>query len=394
VGPWLGAVIITSIGIVLAYTLRTTVPPYAVLFGSFFLALLWLIPRVQVNKALIWNAACLFVTLAIGELYCGFKQTDATAAYPHLLHVTNGLGWAAKPGVFRAVKKYGFGLETVYDVTYSISHSGFRITPGGADGPTVFFFGDSITFGEGVNDNQTLPHEFSALSGMRAVNFGVDGYGPHHMLRMFELNIPRTVDQSTPRFVVYTAFSDHIRRAAGGAQWDQKGPLYEVAGDGVQYVGSFKDKSSKGVSKRAGSSLWQEMIEQSRIYGAIAPTPAYLPDSSDINVRENDRKRFLFIVEKTSLIVKEQYHCPFVVLLWDTRSRKSVTIEDMSWVEARLNEFGIPVLRLSRVVTDPNFRTWIIENDNHPDGRAYHYAARSLLNFLRRTTPEVLKRLS
>ena len=84
------------------------------------------------------------------------------------------------------------------------------------------FFGDSFTFGEGVNDEDTLPNAFSIVSGMRVLNFGINGYGPHHMLRLLELDVPKKITSSFPRLMVYTAIEDHIARAAGRGAWDQK----------------------------------------------------------------------------------------------------------------------------------------------------------------------------
>ena len=117
------------------------------------------------------------------------------------------------------MKTYSFGTGAVYDVHYSMPN-GQRIAPDSLkqNGPTVMFFGDSFTFGDGVNDEDTLPNAFSIVSGMRVLNFGLYGYGPHHMLRLLELDVPKKITSSFPHLMVYTAIKDHIRRAAGHAR--------------------------------------------------------------------------------------------------------------------------------------------------------------------------------
>src|SRR5262249_8155860 len=151
------------------------------------------------------------------------------AANPHTYY-HDSLGYVAKLGTFRAMKTYGFGTGVVFDVRYSIDKNGLRVAPDSLkqNGPIAMFFGDSFTFGEGVSNDETLPNAFSILSGMRVLNFGQIGYGPHHILRLLELDVPKKIITSAPRLMVYTAIEDHIGRAAGRAAWDRNGPLYEV----------------------------------------------------------------------------------------------------------------------------------------------------------------------
>ena len=111
------------------------------------------------------------------------------------------LGYAPAPGR-RVTSRKTMGKQLVYDVAYTFSGQGARVTKGDRNGDTWLFMGCSFTFGEGVNDDETLPAYFSAGLGHQAnvVNLGFHGYGPHQMLRSLETDRLRPlIDLHDPR---------------------------------------------------------------------------------------------------------------------------------------------------------------------------------------------------
>src|SRR5262245_8045495 len=72
--------------------------------------------------------------------------------------------------------------QVIYDVVYTTGADHFRAVPA-ADHPErcVLLFGDSFTFGEGVNDDETSAAQIIIKSKgkVTAKNFGVAGWGPH-----------------------------------------------------------------------------------------------------------------------------------------------------------------------------------------------------------------------
>jgi hypothetical protein len=60
-------------------------------------------------------------------------------------------------------------------------------------GLTAAFFGDSMTFGQGVPDAYTLPQAFADATGhrWRVLNLAFPGYGPQQFLRSLETDIFR-----------------------------------------------------------------------------------------------------------------------------------------------------------------------------------------------------------
>ena len=82
--------------------------------------------------------------------------------------------------------------EIVYEANYSFDSYGLRTTPlnNTPNKKPSIFFGDAQTFGEGLNDNQTLPYLFQTNSKeFNSFNYGFPGHGPTNMLgwlRTFE----------------------------------------------------------------------------------------------------------------------------------------------------------------------------------------------------------------
>jgi hypothetical protein len=139
-------------GLLLAYLYRATFPIYAIIFFCLFLSGLLFARSIKRAGWVVHNLAFVFLALAMAELYFDYNEFDRSTTHPHLIHSQNSLGYVAKAGTFRAVKTYGFGTRVVYDVNYSIDKNGLRIAPDSPkqNGPTVMFFGDSFTFGQGV----------------------------------------------------------------------------------------------------------------------------------------------------------------------------------------------------------------------------------------------------
>ncbi len=198
-----------------------------------------------------------FLSLMAGEFLLGAIEDDGSAAtlrkdqhytrgYSQPLRANGGpLGYAPYPN--RVVEAWKIvGSDRIYDVTYTIDSHGLRKTPGitasAAARSAFLFFGGSFTFGEGLNDDETLPYQFAKELRFThpVVNFGFSGYGPHQMLRSIELGILNEVVSGPVQAAVYVALPGHVDRAAGKVWWDPVGPKYELdfAGDGA-VRGSF-----------------------------------------------------------------------------------------------------------------------------------------------------------
>ncbi len=138
--------------------------------------------------------------------------------------------------------------KELYSVTYRIDADGRRrtVSPQGA-APTqcALFLGDSITFGYGLEDEQSVASLVAAVAPTYKVrNFGVPGWGPHQSLALLESG--KLAEEVTERggFAVYTLIDAHIRRCIGSMRemswWGRAGPYYELSSDGAaRRLGSF-----------------------------------------------------------------------------------------------------------------------------------------------------------
>ena len=143
--------------------------------------------------------------------------------------------------------------KIVASATYSIDRYSRRITPGqkyGRRARPLLFFGCSFTFGQGVNDDQTLPYYVAQLApDYRVYNYGFEGYGTQNMLaRLKETDIGSEIGEKGKPVAVYVFIEDHVRRAIGQMSWTGAGagtellPYYFARGgaEDLARQGSFK----------------------------------------------------------------------------------------------------------------------------------------------------------
>jgi hypothetical protein len=157
------------------------------------------------------------------------------------------LGYGPAHGARATSKKVVDGV-TVYDVVYTVDDMGRRVTPPPttAGGPLVLFFGCSNTFGEGVEDNETLPSSFAALVPSATVlNYGFCGYGPQQVLAMLEDGRLDAVVRDRDVIAIYMYIDAHVSRAVGSmvvtTTWGTDMPYYTMAGENaVEHHGTFR----------------------------------------------------------------------------------------------------------------------------------------------------------
>jgi len=129
--------------------------------------------------------------------------------------------------------------KEIYHPVYSIDGYSRRITPvenREIRNKYVLFFGCSFVFGEGLNDDQTLPYYFSQNApGYMPYNYGFIGYGTQHMLARLSDDDTRKQVPEKQGILIYLFIDDHVCRAAGTLRvrsW-AKGPLlYYMDKDG------------------------------------------------------------------------------------------------------------------------------------------------------------------
>lgn len=194
---------------------------------------------VKNKKYIISNLFLLIFLVLVVELVC-FVLLDSPEKHkkdfslPFLPedHVANNIGTVPyADSVYHAVLVKD--NQTVYDVNYTIDHNWKRITPehDSSRSKYALFFGCSIAFGEGLNDNQTFAYYFQKQSNQyNAYNFAYPGYGANQMLARLEYqNLTEQVKEKNG-IGFYLFFMGHVSRVIGSMDtyvgWASGSPYY------------------------------------------------------------------------------------------------------------------------------------------------------------------------
>jgi hypothetical protein len=335
--------------------------------------------------------ACIAVGLAIFEYYLwtsGLQGFAARRVYEgnveERLNVPHGqLGWAPRAGTVVNQRLF-FEGELLYDATYTIGPHGLRISSSSADDhdssrQCILFFGDSFTFGQGLEDHQTLPFQVStkATDPYRTYNFGVMGYGAHQMLSALQHGLVDDAvqcDRAQVSHVFYQGITDHVGRSAGRLWWNERGPRYLLTPDGgVSLEGRFEDDDGYPKDRSLAQVLGTQIIK-SMIYRALVEGK-YIH-----KYNQDDIDLYLAIIEEARRLARTDFpHAEFHVLLWDEDDIDNKAIRD------GLLEKGIHVHLMSDIL--PNYEAdalnaayRIHERDAHPSALANELIAQYLVS--------------
>lgn len=346
----------------------------------------YLLTRPSLRRTFVLISSLFLSLLAVEILLSVIEGPGAaderyTKGYSERIRINGGaLGYAAAPS--KSIHAWKIvGNDRVYDVTYTTDSHGFRVTPGfepGASiGSTIAFFGCSFVFGEGLNDDETLPSHLAARLGFRhrIVNAGFSGYGPHQMLRLLELDRLEGVVDEPLRTAVYVALPSHAYRAAGRVWWDPVGPEYHLDREHlVRYVGAFTDVPENWVP--AYYKLLQ-LIEVSRRSLFVDRFMRVFIDPRDNEARDASDAEDLAIlhasiVQRTAQLLQKKYGAALHVLLWDNDTHLSELM--LQQLAAR----DIPVIKVSDYIPLEEQAAFRIPRDGHPTSAANRVLAQAL----------------
>lgn len=325
---------------------RLALAVFGVAFGLVMSAVVWLVLRPRDGREL--------------PAY----QVDGSSGRGGYFQADEDLGYAPVPGVrARSTRKHDGRL--LYDVRYTIDRNGLRWTPGARKkGRAIVFFGGSFTFGEGVEDDETMPASVAKWLRGRTpvVNAGFHGYGPHQMLRALETKRLDPLLADGVEHVVYQGIDGHVMRSAGRATWDVAGPAYALEEGEVVYAGPFRSPASALLAKAANR------------FGPSRDLLQWWLDADDDQV-ERDRERYLEIVARAAEIVRDRWGAGFTVVYWD---RSDDDLGD------RLRERGLDVLLVSEAFDGQPWQRFVLTADRHPNPRGHSMIGRSVARRIQR----------
>jgi hypothetical protein len=160
-----------------------------------------------------------------------------------------------KPNIkYRSIVTLEKYQTLLYDITIEIDEKSRRKVE---QNPTskdqgILFFGDSFTYGEGVEDADTYPSQFAKLNpDFQIYNYGIGGSSPSHYLQEIEV-FPeyRYVGTKMPsrNIGIYLIIDDTIERviyrmgSIRSRPWIRELPYYDLDSKGrPRLMGNFKD---------------------------------------------------------------------------------------------------------------------------------------------------------
>jgi hypothetical protein len=354
-------------------------------------AILFVLARLSkhgTTSAIAVNVAAALIALACFEAYLGIgaRAGDGTRLEGSIkagfTHTDDVLGYAPARNSRVTARKY-HGSELVYDVVYTVGPDGLRIMPKQPDGPglgCILFFGDSITFGEGVNDVDPFPYRVAIKTGgaFEIHNLAFSGYGPHQMLAALQSGmVSRTVPCSATH-VIYLAIPQHSARVAGLTTWGRHAPRFELTTGGrVIRNGNFDDpltvaaiRLPRWLQKSLDRSFtWQRFFGNAR------------------GVTAADVRLFTAIMQESAITLRKLYpDSRFSVILRDAAAE----VHFPPSLESELRAYGVSVHRLTQAIPDFNAnhtRYRISSYDPHPNVIQHELLADYIVRHVLNQTP-------
>lgn len=270
--------------------------------------------------------------------------------------------------VYQDVKVIGTN-DTVFDVQYSIDHMNKRITPGFDSTKTKYalFFGCSIGFGYGLEDDQTLAYQVQEQSAnTNSYNFCISATGTNHMLAQFQYRDLSKQVAEKDGCGYYIFFWDHIYRAIGTmhryTEWLHLAPYYEMKDGKLVRNKLFKDG-------RPFISGWYERLYQTNIVKYF---------EADLPLKLNDSH--FDLVSEMVLQTKKEYEKQFgndKFYLVFYPNYVAYTPEEMRIFKSYLKKKQIKFIDLSQVITYQGKYT--LDGDAHPNAETNKLMAKYLL---------------
>jgi hypothetical protein len=260
---------------------------------------------VRYKKTILANLALIFNLILIVEVVCFISLDIPHAEKKNFAlpdvdenHVARQLGDILLPDTVLPGLEIQNG-DTIFNVRYSIDHYSRRITPNhdSVKKKHALFFGCSIAFGHGIEDNQTLAWYFQRDTNMNSYNYSKSGWGTNQMLARFQYqNLSEQVSEKEGA-CFYVFFWDHIYRAIGTmarhTSWTHVAPYYTFEDEHLVRKNSFKDG-------RYLTSKIYELIYQSNIIRKF-----------EIDFPLKLKDRHFDLVTEMILESKKEYHKQF-----------------------------------------------------------------------------------
>lgn len=283
-------------------------------------------------------------------------------------HIARQVGMTYYPdSVYHDIKVNG--TDTVFDVHYSIDHLNKRITPGfdSTKKNYALFFGCSIGFGYGLEDDQTLAYQVQQQGeSTNSYNFAISGTGTNHMLAEIQYrDLSKQVAEKNG-CGYYIFFWDHIYRAIGTmhryTEWLHLAPYYKMEDGKLVRRKLFKD------GRPFISSMYERLYQTNIVKYFETDLPLSLNDSHYDLVTE-------MVLETKKNYEKQFGNDRFYLVIYP--NYVAYTPEQMQIFKSYLKKKKIKFIDLSQKVVYQGKYT--LPGDAHPNAEMNKLMAKYLL---------------
>lgn len=252
---------------------------------------------------------------------------------------------------------YVFEGDTSFNVDYSIDAFRKRITPkpdSVENSEYALFFGCSIAYGYGLEDNETIAYNYQSNGNIVSYNFGYNGHGTNHVAARLEAqDLSKQVAQEDGK-AFYLFFWDHIARSVGTMRrhtsWLHFAPYYYMDNDSLKRDKMFKDGSP------IRSYIYENIYQSS--------TLQYFEVDFPLSLNETHFDLVAEMIRYSKDLYEEQFgNDEFYTVIMPTYVEYSE--EDLKLFVKAVESKGVEVIDLSKMVDySPKYS---LENDPHPN---------------------------
>ncbi len=288
------------------------------------------------------------------------------------------IGWGPQhAGRFHSEKTDPKTGAVIYSADYTIDANLMRQTRSTEVRSTIVFFGNSITFGVGLNDADTLPQLFADSVGSkeRVINLAFTGYGPQHFLREMETGLFDSAIGADPKLFIFLTTPWHVERTSCVASWVLDAPRYELENGEIAYTGSCYE----GAALRLREFLWNTAS-----YRVIFDPLRHKTTGDQIET-------YIRILLAAVDVAREKYRVPTLIPFMrcsdDYLRGTGFTNET---IIDRLKQGGARVVDVSLLKEETAGATISIPGDGHPTALANRMRAAMLKDYIERNLAGVL----
>jgi hypothetical protein len=327
--------------------------------------------KVSWLQNVLMSGLMIVLTLVLLEWVCGIvlktqaKNAPKIEGPSHSMMFDKDLGYKPKPDTSHTGTRTKDG-QIIYSIKYSTDANSLRITPIDTTKPRIKyaqFYGCSMTFGEGVQSNETLPYYFAKFdSTYKPYNFAYSGYGPHQMLARLETeNVKKIVKENTG-IAFYIYINDHVNRVLGTlTNFGYNGgevPYYHEVNNQLKHDGLIKD------ARKFRSWIFRQLLKSNILKVFKIGYP--------FKITEQDYELTAEVMAQASRDYKKQFgNDNFYVIIYPTTVDSSLIIN-------LLKQKGVKVLDYSKLF-NPLEKKYAIPYDEHPTALANEVLIKQLV---------------